>query len=100
MQRPLTRRLIFVLMLTSGAAVADWRCANGIASKGDSMLEVTRKCGAPQARQVNMPATEPDGRVRYGAVQVEEWVYGPRNGMLYTLRFVDGRLVRIDSERA
>ncbi len=63
------------------------------------MLEVTRKCGEPAARQANMPAVGPDGRVAYGAVQVEEWVYGPRSGMLYTLRFVDGRLVRIDSGR-
>ena len=32
-------------------------------------------------------------------VQVQEWIYGPSNGMYQYLRFEGGRLVRIDSKR-
>lgn len=32
-------------------------------------------------------------------VKVEEWIYGPDNGMYQYLRFEGGRLVRIDSKR-
>jgi len=32
-------------------------------------------------------------------LQVEEWSYGPRNGMYQFLRFEGGRLVRVDSKR-
>jgi hypothetical protein len=30
---------------------------------------------------------------------VEEWVYGPRNGMNYYLRFEGGRLKSVESKR-
>jgi len=32
-------------------------------------------------------------------VRIEEWVYGPTNGMYHFLRFEGNRLRRIDSER-
>ncbi len=32
-------------------------------------------------------------------VQIEEWAYGPRNGMYYYLRFEGNRLVKIESKR-
>ncbi len=32
-------------------------------------------------------------------MQVEEWAYGPSNGMCHDLRFVGGRFSEIDSKR-
>jgi hypothetical protein len=35
----------------------------------------------------------------YHEVAVEEWAYGPRNGMYQFLRFEGNRLNKIDSKR-
>lgn len=32
-------------------------------------------------------------------MQVEEWVYGPVNGMYYYLDFIGGRLSTVESKR-
>jgi len=32
-------------------------------------------------------------------VALEEWVYGPKNGMLYFLRFEGNRVTKIESKR-
>ena len=35
----------------------------------------------------------------YNEVPIEEWTYGPRNGMYHFLRFEGNRLRDIDSKR-
>lgn len=68
-------------------------------SVDDRSGEVESKCGQPLTRNVVA------NKVIYGyygersEVLVEEWAYGPRNGMYYYLRFEGNRLVNIDSKR-
>lgn len=57
------------------------------------------KVREPAARQVTNPSVDGAGRIVRGAATVEHWIYGPTNGMSYQLRFIDGRLVRIRSQR-
>ncbi|MEO1830209.1 MAG: DUF2845 domain-containing protein [Pseudomonas sp.] len=42
---------------------------------------------------------DPDGHPAEGSVNIEQWSYGPTKGMVRSLRFIDGRLVEIDSTR-
>lgn len=73
------------------------RCGSKLVSLGDRAFEVLRKCGEPMAREPVGYLLGPQGRLEQ---PVEEWVYGPRNGMLQILRFDGNRLVRIESRRA
>ncbi|GLK91092.1 DUF2845 domain-containing protein [Pseudomonas turukhanskensis] len=80
-------------------ASATLRCGSNLVSMDDRTLEVENKCGTPISRSVVA------NKVVYGyygersEVPVEEWAYGPRNGMYYYLRFEGNRLVDIDSKR-
>ncbi|MEK1942777.1 MAG: DUF2845 domain-containing protein [Pseudomonas sp.] len=93
--------LTLALLLLSGAALASstLRCGKGLVSADDSGAEVESKCGTPVSRSML------GNKVIYGyygersEVQVEEWTYGPRNGMFYFLRFEGDRLVNVDSKR-
>lgn len=91
--------LCLPLLLLAAQGHASLRCSKGIASEGDRAIEVQTKCGEPDSSSV--VGYE---KTRHGAssteVEVQEWVYGPRDGgMMYFLRFEGGRLVRIDSKR-
>ena len=90
---------ITLLMLAAGAQAATMRCDNGLISTGDTILIVTEKCGEPASRQVNHPDVDAAGQIVQGAATVEHWLYGPTRGMSYHLRFIDGRLVQIRSQR-
>lgn len=75
------------------------RCGSSLISLGDSWVEVQQKCGEPVERT---PLGYRDKTDFYGfthSVQIEEWSYGPRNGMYHFLRFEGGQLVRINSSR-
>lgn len=101
MLKPILFILCFALFLQPVAAVAGstLRCGSSLVSTGDSRHQVRAKCGAP-ADQSRLGYRE---RVnRYGFVEdilVEEWIYGPRNGMYHFLRFEGGTLVKITSSR-
>lgn len=90
--------LLLALSLPAQAA-STLRCGSALVSLGDSQYQVLAKCGTP-AEETSLGYRE---RVNeYGHVhdlRVEEWVYGPRNGMYYYLRFEGGELVRIGSSR-
>ena len=94
--------LSLVLLLGSPAllqAASTHRCGNQLVSLDDSSHEVHSKCGEPNSRD---PLGYRDRRDDYGflhEVAVEEWSYGPYNGMYYFLRFEGNRLVRISSRR-
>ncbi len=100
MFKPICQSLLTVLLLaTSSAALASMRCNGGLINEGDNSLEVLRKCGEPDARERTLPTLQENGLPPEGAVTVERWAYGPRNGMTRYLRFLDGTLVQITSTR-
>lgn len=96
-------RLILCLTLTalSGTSLAaTLRCGSQLISDGDRAFEVQQKCGVPISQEViGSKETFSSNYRRSEQVRVEEWIYGPDNGMYQYLRFEGGRLVRIDSKR-
>lgn len=89
--------LCALLSITSSAAMAStFRCGTQLVSLGDRAFQVLRKCGEPLARE---PVGYTLGEFDRREMLIEEWVYGPRNGMLYFLRFEGGRLTSIDGRR-
>lgn len=85
-----------LLLLTVDASAATFRCGSKLVSDGDRSSEVENKCGAPVSRSMVGYTETPGGNI---GLQVEEWVYGPTNGMLYFLRFEGGRLISVESKR-
>ena len=89
--------LLVTLALACGLAEAGTlRCGSKLVNEGDRAFEVERKCGAPAHRDL----VGYTGGV-YGdrELVIEEWVYGPTNGMTYYLRFEGGRLTSVESKR-
>lgn len=76
------------------AAEASMRCGTSLISEGQASVEVLRICGEPDQREVIPPSG-----ILGGGATVEHWVYGPRNGVYRHLRFIDGKLVEIRTER-
>lgn len=83
-------------LLGSGAYADTLRCGSQLVSVGDRAFEVERKCGAPLHRD---PIGYTLGSYDRREYVVEEWVYGPSNGMLSILRFEGNRLVAIERRR-
>lgn len=94
---------VMVLLLGLGSLPAQagstLRCGSNLISLGDSEYEVLVKCGQPaeEARLGYREVVNHYGHIM--DVRVEEWVYGPRNGMYHYLRFEGGNLVKISSSR-
>ncbi|RMI00633.1 DUF2845 domain-containing protein [Stutzerimonas nitrititolerans] len=87
-------------LLGAGQTYAEtMRCNEGIIATGASSYEVLTKCGEPSDKEVVNPTVQPDGNLPRGAVTVETWVYGPNNGAHNFLRFIDGKLVKIETRR-
>lgn len=83
-----------------GLAQADTlRCGSQLISVNDRMFEVQRKCGQPLSQDIIGYKETVNHYRQVDQVQVQEWIYGPTNGMYQYLRFEGGRLVRIDSKR-
>lgn len=82
-----------------GTAYADMRCGTNLVSEGASTYEVRKKCGLPAHREVMPAAPASNTSHQRHAAMVEHWVYGPKNGATYELKFIDGRLVSIHSSR-
>lgn len=97
--RPRLRLVLCTLLaaLVSAPLLADTlRCGSQLVSLGDRAFEVERKCGAPLHRD---PIGYTLGSYDRREYRVEEWVYGPSNGMLSILRFEGNRLVAIERRR-
>jgi len=90
---------LLVLLSVSLPAAASMRCGSGLINEGQSMQEVLATCGPPVARQVSPAVRGANGVPLAGAADVERWLYGPTHGMYRILRFIDGRLVQIESQR-
>ncbi|MBK5376764.1 DUF2845 domain-containing protein [Pseudomonas sp. TH43] len=72
------------------------RCGSQLISLGDRSSEVLQKCGEPVSRDVLGYKRSANRREEF---QVEEWTYGPSNGMYQYLRFEGNRLREITSKR-
>lgn len=91
--------LLPLLLATSAEAGSTLRCGSNLISLDDLASEVEAKCGTPVS-QDNLGYREVTDY--YGFTQevlVEEWIYGPKNGMYYYLRLQGNRLVKIESKR-
>ncbi|WP_297843569.1 DUF2845 domain-containing protein [Pseudomonas sp.] len=93
-----TMSLLFLMVagLSSQAQADTLRCGSQLISAGDREFEVQQKCGEPAARSLIGYLRSPNRREE---VAIEEWIYGPNNGMYQYLRFEGGRLTQINSKR-
>jgi hypothetical protein len=80
-------------------ANATMRCGTALISTGDSIQTVQTKCGAPETQTTEGPALRPNGVPFQGSAKVSLWVYGPRSGAYQHLRFIDDKLVSIETRR-
>jgi len=94
-----TSVILLVGVLFSVSAEASMRCGTRLVDLGDTDEQVEAKCGPADRQSVEAPSLRSDGVVQPGAVRVDRWVYGPRNGAKHHLRFIDGRLVEIRTVR-
>lgn len=92
-------KLMFTaLALASAMAEAGtMRCGSKLINEGDRAFEVESKCGQPAHRDL---VGYTGGYQSDRDLVIEEWVYGPNNGMLSILTFQGNRLVRIETKRA
>lgn len=91
--------LAAVLLFTQAHASSTHRCGSNLVSLDASAAEVRGKCGEPASSSLIGFKEIVD---QYGfrtEVAVEEWVYGPTNGMYHYLRFEANRLRQISSQR-
>ena len=83
--------------LASLAQADTLRCGSQLVSIGDRSFEVLQKCGEPVDRDLIGYSLGPSDRREYS---IEEWVYGPDNGMLSILTFEGNRLRQIERQRS
>ncbi|TLX54949.1 hypothetical protein DN824_16045 [Stutzerimonas nosocomialis] len=95
------RLLVLALALWAPVALASstYRCGSQLVSRDATTSEVLSKCGPPASETLIGFKEIVDVYGFRNEVQVEEWIYGPNNGMLHYLRFEGNRLMRIDSRR-
>jgi hypothetical protein len=88
------------LAIAQASQATTLRCGSQLVSAGDRAFEVQQKCGEPVSQEVIGSKETFSGNFRQSQeVRIEEWIYGPNNGMYQYLRFEGGRLVSIDSKR-
>ncbi|MCU1718795.1 DUF2845 domain-containing protein [Pseudomonas sp. 5P_3.1_Bac2] len=88
-----------LLAAFSAVAQADssMRCGSQLISLGDRRFEVQEKCGEPVSRDLVGYTLGSYDRREY---QLEEWLYGPDNGMFSILTFEGTRLRAIERRRS
>jgi hypothetical protein len=96
--RALSTALLLALACAASLAQAETlRCGSQLVSLGDRRFEVLQKCGEPAFRDLVGYSLGPNDRREY---PIEEWVYGPSNGMLSILTFEGSRLRTIERRRS
>ncbi|NLC08553.1 MAG: DUF2845 domain-containing protein [Gammaproteobacteria bacterium] len=88
--------ILFTGLLTNIAQAQTMRCGTELVSVGNRGIEVVRKCGEPAYKEVIGYTL---GASQRSELRIEEWIYGPRNGMYHYLRFEGGTLIKISSSR-
>ncbi|UFQ03020.1 DUF2845 domain-containing protein [Pseudomonas fitomaticsae] len=96
MSRKWLTALGLALIVSQAAASDTLRCGSQLVSLGDRASEVLQKCGEPVSRDLLGYKRSANRREEF---QVEEWTYGPSNGMYQYLRFEGNRLKQINSKR-
>jgi len=94
------RALILCLALGLGAnptQAETLRCGSALVSLGDRAFEVEAKCGPPAQRDLVGYTL---GYQQRRELKIEEWVYGPNNGVLSILTFEGNRLISIETRRS
>ena len=87
------------LLFSPLSQAATLRCGSSLISSDDHLSEVHSKCGEPVTRQFLGYREVIDYYGGTTQVPIEEWSYGPRNGMYYYLRFEANRLIKVESKR-
>ncbi|SFI95614.1 Protein of unknown function [Pseudomonas guineae] len=96
--RAMTTTLLLALLGASFLVQAETlRCGSQLVSLGDRRFEVLQKCGEPAFRDLVGYSLGPNQRREY---TIEEWVYGPSNGMFSILTFEGNRLRAIERQRS
>jgi len=86
--------LLFTINTVSPRMTSSFRCGNDLVSIGDRSFEVLKKCGEPVSKeQIGYTITRDKKR----ELKIDEWIYGPKNGVHYYLIFVGNELVEIKS---
>lgn len=88
-----------LLLIFAGAANATMRCGTALISLGDTASVVREKCGAPDKSEEQEPVLRSGSTRPFNSAKVSFWVYGPRNGAFQHLKFIDDKLVAIDTRR-
>ena len=96
MNRQWLTAMVLALVASQASASDTLRCGSQLVSLGDRSSEVLQKCGEPVSRDVLGYKRSANRREEF---QVEEWTYGPSNGMYQYLRFEGNRLRQINSKR-
>ena len=91
--------LAIFLSMCADTANATMRCGTALVSLGDTVAVVLEKCGPPDSRVDEEPVARVNGVPRQNAVKVSVWVYGPRNGAYQHLKFIEDKLVTINTRR-
>ena len=89
--------MLALIGVASMAQAETMRCGSQLVSLDDRRFEVMQKCGEPVFRDLVGYSLGPNERREY---QIEEWVYGPENGMLSILTFEGTRLRAIERRRS
>lgn len=93
--------LLPLLLLAAAPALADsLRCGSRLISNGDTSSDVLERCGQPVDRSYLGNRIVVGDWGQREEVRVEEWIYGPWNGMLYFVRFRGNRIDAIQSKRS
>lgn len=96
MRKTLLLTLLASLFASTAVHAQTMRCGTELVSVGNRGFEVIRKCGQPTYKDVVGYTLGASQRTE---LRIEEWVYGPKNGMQYILRLEGNRLVSIESSR-
>lgn len=91
--------LLTALLPALAQAGSTLRCGSQLVSTGDLASEVRAKCGEPADMAFLGYREVSDYYGTITEVAIDEWIYGPKNGMYYFLRLEGNRLTRIDSKR-
>ena len=83
-------------VMSTGVMASTFRCGSQLVSLGDRSFQVLKKCGEPVARETVGYTV---GEYKQRELHIQEWVYGPNNGMYHYLRFEGNRLTSIESQR-
>ena len=87
------------MLMVGGFAQATMRCGTALISLGDTASVVREKCGAPDRSEDQLPVMRSGSAKPFNSAKVSLWVYGPRNGAWQHLKFLEDKLVAIDTRR-